>query len=73
MGHAQKREEEEERNSACLASHLTSALSGSSVVGTSSLRRAAQLQRKFPHLQLKSIVSFQMQPVEGEVQGPESP
>ncbi|XP_014394400.1 PREDICTED: porphobilinogen deaminase isoform X2 [Myotis brandtii] len=26
-----------------------------SVVGTSSLRRAAQLQRKFPHLQFKSI------------------
>uniref|UniRef100_A0A5G2R921 hydroxymethylbilane synthase n=1 Tax=Sus scrofa TaxID=9823 RepID=A0A5G2R921_PIG len=27
----------------------------SSVVGTSSLRRAAQLQRKFPHLEFKSI------------------
>ena len=29
------------------------------MVGTSSLRRAAQLQRKFPHLEFKSIVSFQ--------------
>lgn len=35
-----------------------SALCLSSVVGTSSLRRVAQLHRKFPHLEFKSIVSF---------------
>lgn len=29
------------------------------MVGTSSLRRAAQLQRKFPHLEFRNIVSFQ--------------
>uniref|UniRef100_A0A8C8YTN6 hydroxymethylbilane synthase n=1 Tax=Prolemur simus TaxID=1328070 RepID=A0A8C8YTN6_PROSS len=29
-----------------------------SVVGTSSLRRAAQLKRKFPHLEFKSIAVF---------------
>lgn len=29
-----------------------------SVVGTSSLRRAAQLKKRFPHLHFKDIVSF---------------
>ena len=48
------------------------------MVGTSSLRRAAQLQRKFPHLEFKSIVSFKGR--EGTAasslggrQGPEGP
>lgn len=29
-----------------------------SVIGTSSLRRAAQLKKRFPHLEFKDIVSF---------------
>ena len=31
-----------------------------SVIGTSSLRRAAQLQRKFPTFQFENIVSFKI-------------
>lgn len=37
---------------------ILNSLSLNSAVGTSSLRRVAQLQRKFPHLEFKSIVSF---------------
>uniref|UniRef100_A0A8C2Q8S5 hydroxymethylbilane synthase n=1 Tax=Cyprinus carpio TaxID=7962 RepID=A0A8C2Q8S5_CYPCA len=33
-------------------------LANKSVVGTSSLRRAAQLKKRFPHLEFKDIVSF---------------
>uniref|UniRef100_A0A3Q3EG73 hydroxymethylbilane synthase n=1 Tax=Labrus bergylta TaxID=56723 RepID=A0A3Q3EG73_9LABR len=33
-------------------------LSEHSVIGTSSLRRAAQLKKRFPHLDFKDIVSF---------------
>ena len=29
-----------------------------SVIGTSALRRAAQLQRKYPHFKIENIVSF---------------
>ena len=32
----------------------------SSVIGTSSLRRIAQLKRKYPHLRFESVVSFHM-------------
>jgi hydroxymethylbilane synthase len=33
-------------------------LPAESVIGTSSLRRAAQLKRRFPHLRFKDVVSF---------------
>lgn len=33
-----------------------------SVIGTSSLRRAAQLKKKFPHLEFRDIVSFPGKP-----------
>lgn len=35
-----------------------------SVIGTSSLRRAAQLKKKFPHLEFRDIVSFPGKPWE---------
>lgn len=35
-----------------------------SVIGTSSLRRAAQLKKKFPHLEFRDIVSFPDKPWE---------
>lgn len=58
---ADKRYSEVASHCSCLFSSLVVKpfmLPPHSVIGTSSLRRAAQLKKRFPHLEFKDIVSF---------------
>jgi len=48
----------------CINSKLQTSLcfaDAHSIIGTSSLRRAAQLRRNYPHLQIGDVVSFDAQ------------